>query len=40
MYLTEIGINGKNWFDLSQDRGLFENPCESGIETPGSISHV
>ena len=36
IHLKEIGINMRNWVDLTQDR---ESPCECGIETPGTIIH-
>ena len=40
MNLEEIGINAGNWVDSAQDSDyLLENPCECGIEHPGSISH-
>ena len=35
----EIDINTRNWVALAQDRELLENPCECGIEPPGSINH-
>ena len=34
MDLADIGIIAGNWVDSAQ-----ENPCESGIELPDSISH-
>ena len=34
--LKEIGINSRNWVDSAQDR-ILEDPCECGIEPPGSI---
>ena len=39
MDLKEICINTRNWVDLTKDRDLLEGSCETGIETPCSISH-
>ena len=38
MDLKEIGINMRNWVDLTEDRDYWRALCESGIEPPGSIS--
>ena len=37
MDLKEIGINTRNWVDSKI--GIIRDPCEYGIEPPGSISH-
>ena len=36
--LKEIGNNRRIWVDSAQDRD-FGEPCESGIELLGSLSH-
>ena len=38
MDLKEIGINTRNWVDLTQDRDYW-SALVRGIEPPGSISH-
>ena len=36
MNLKEVGVNTRNWVDLTQ---LLESPCECGVETMSIISH-
>ena len=40
MDLKEIGTYTRNWIEYGQGYRLLESPCEYGIETPSSISHV
>jgi hypothetical protein len=35
--LREIEWDGMDWFDLAQDRGQWDGPCEHGNEPSGSI---
>jgi hypothetical protein len=37
MDLGEIGWDGMDWIDLTQDRVPVEGSCEHGNERPGSI---
>ena len=38
MDLEEVGINARNCVNSALDRDYW-NPCECGIEPPGSISY-
>jgi hypothetical protein len=40
MDLREIGIDGANWIQLSQDRVQWRGFCENGDEPSGSIKKV